>query len=174
MRLMLLRHAKTERAAPGQRDRDRRLTARGRADAAHTAAYMVQHALVPDRVMLSPAQRTRETWERMVTTFAAAPPVEEEARLYENSVDAILAAIKEAAQAASRLLVVGHNPSLHETAHLLIGAGDVEARERLDEGLPTAGLVVIDFTGDAPPNVRARGGRLERFVTPRLLGAAIE
>jgi phosphohistidine phosphatase len=32
-RLMLLRHAKTERPTPGQRDRERMLTKRGRADA---------------------------------------------------------------------------------------------------------------------------------------------
>jgi hypothetical protein len=30
-------------------------------------------------------------------------------------------------------------------AKLLIAAGDVEVRERLNEGLPTAGLAVIDF-----------------------------
>jgi hypothetical protein len=43
---------------------------------------------------------------------------------------------------------VGHNPGLHETARLLIAAGDVEIRERLNEGLPTAGLALIDFPVD--------------------------
>ncbi len=42
MRLMLLRHAKTERAESGMHDRDRRLTARGRKDAARIAAHMAQ------------------------------------------------------------------------------------------------------------------------------------
>jgi phosphohistidine phosphatase len=173
-RLMLLRHAKTERAAPGQRDRDRRLTRRGRDDAEQMAAYMAQHALMPDRVLLSPTLRTRETWERMVAAFAAPPPVDREDRLYESGADNIVAAIREATSAASRLLVVGHNPALHETARLLIGAGDVAARERLDEGLPTAGLVVIDFAEGEAQNIHPHGGRLERFVTPRLLSAAIE
>src|SRR5258708_13854511 len=62
MRLMLLRHAKAEKAESGMRDRDRRLNARGRDDAARIAAHMARHALLPDRVIVSSAQRTRETW----------------------------------------------------------------------------------------------------------------
>ena len=56
-RLLLLRHAKTERAAAGERDRDRKLTARGRADAPAIGAYMVRHRLLPDLVLTSPAAR---------------------------------------------------------------------------------------------------------------------
>ena len=56
----------------------------------------------------------------------------------------------------------------------LIAAGDVEARERLNEGLPTSGLAVIDFAGDDWDKLHPRSGRLERFVTPRLLKAATD
>ena len=73
MRLMLLRHAKSEKAEPGMRDRDRRLNDRGRKDAARIAAYMVQQALLPDRALVSSAQRTRETWERMAPAFSVKP-----------------------------------------------------------------------------------------------------
>ena len=66
-------------------------------------------------------------------------------------------------------MVIGHNPGLHETARLLIASGDVEARERLNEGLPTAGLAVIDFAGEDWRKLHPHGGRLERFVTPRSL-----
>jgi phosphohistidine phosphatase len=76
MRLMLLRHAKSEKAELGQRDRDRRLNARGRGDAARMGAYMAQHGLVPDRVLVSPATRTRETWECVGPALAKLPPVE--------------------------------------------------------------------------------------------------
>ena len=50
--------------------------------------------------------------------------------------------------ARSTLLVVGHNPGLHDLAVQLIASGDVEARERVTEKLPTSGLVVIDFPFD--------------------------
>ena len=60
-RLMLLRHAKTERAEPGQRDRDRKLMKRGRADAPKLGAYMAHHDLIPDLALVSPAVRAEET-----------------------------------------------------------------------------------------------------------------
>src|SRR5580693_1924941 len=94
MRLMLLRHAKAEKAESGVRDRDRRLNARGRNDAARIADHMVRHALLPDRAMVSSVQRTRETWERMAPAFSAAPPVAYEDRLYDAGADTILTVIK--------------------------------------------------------------------------------
>ena len=51
-RLLLLRHAKTERAEPGERDRDRKLMARGRADASIIGAYMARHRLIPDLALV--------------------------------------------------------------------------------------------------------------------------
>ncbi len=80
--------------------------------------------------------------------------------------------MKETKPAVRTLLVIGHNPGLHDAARLLIASGDVEARERLNEGLPTSGLAVIDFAGKDWRKLHARGGRLERFVTPRSLAEA--
>jgi phosphohistidine phosphatase len=172
MRLMLLRHAKSEKADPGMRDHERSLNARGRSDAPAIGAYMARHALVPDLVLVSTATRTRQTWERLATALAAAAPVTYEDRLYNAAADAILALVKATRPAVRALLVIGHNPGLHDAARLLIASGDVEARERLNEGLPTSGLAVIDFPGKDWRKLHAHGGRLERFVTPRSLAAA--
>jgi phosphohistidine phosphatase len=51
----------------------------------------------------------------------------------------------------------------------LIASGDVEARERVNEKLPTSGLVVIDLGFDDWSRLHPNAGRLERFVTPRLI-----
>ena len=101
-------------------------------------------------------------------------PVHHEDRLYGATPETTLAALRETDPAASGLLLVGHNPGLHEAALLLIASGDVEARERLNEGLPTAGLAVIDFPGATWKSLHPHSGRLERFVTPRLLRAATD
>ena len=61
-RLLLLRHAKTERAEAGERDRDRKLTNRGRNDAPVIGTFMAKHGLVPDLALVSPAARAQETW----------------------------------------------------------------------------------------------------------------
>ena len=172
MRLMLLRHAKTEKAEAGMRDHERRLNARGQHDAPLIGAYMARHALIPDRVMVSTSTRTRETWQHLAEALAAVPPVDYEERLYNAGSETILALAKHIEPPVRTLLMIGHNPGLHDLARLLIASGDVEARERLNEGLPTSGLAVIDFAALDWGKVHPRGGRLERFVSPRSLAAA--
>jgi phosphohistidine phosphatase len=169
MRLMLLRHAKAEKAEPGMNDRDRGLNTRGHSDALRMGAYMAHDSLVPDRCLVSAARRTRETWDGVAAAFSPRPAVNHEDRLYNAGHDAILAAITEAGSAAGTLLVIGHNPGLHKLARRLITSGDGEARERLGEALPTSGLVVIDFGTDNWHELNSGSGRLERFVTPRSL-----
>jgi phosphohistidine phosphatase len=72
------------------------------------------------------------------------------------------------------LVVVGHNPGLHEIAVQLIASGDVEVRERVAEKLPTSGLVVIDLAFDDWSRLHPHSGRLERYITPRLVAAATD
>jgi phosphohistidine phosphatase len=172
-RLMLLRHAKTERAEPSERDRDRKLTKRGRADASTIGAYMARHDLVPDLAVVSPATRAQETWALLAAASAKAPRVVNDDRIYNASPEKLIGMIAET-RAARSLLLVGHNPSLHDLAVQLIASGDVEARERVNEKLPTSGLVVIDLPLDDWSRLHRHAGRLERFVSPRLIAAATE
>ena len=172
-RLMLLRHAKTERAEPGERDRDRKLTKRGRADAPTLGAYMAHHDLIPDLALISPAARAQETWDLVADAFARPPRKETDDRIYNASPYKLLQVAAEPRR-ANKLFIVGHNPRLHEFALQLIASGDVEAREQLREKLPTSGLVVMDLPIDDWAELRPHSARLERFVTPRLIAAAAE
>ncbi|HZR62162.1 MAG TPA: histidine phosphatase family protein [Xanthobacteraceae bacterium] len=172
-RLMLLRHAKTERADPGARDRDRKLTKRGRADAPLIGAYMVRHGLVPDLALVSPAERARETWQLVAASFAKAPQAVTDERIYNATADKLMTVLSEPRSARS-LLVVGHNPGIHDLAVELIASGEVEARERVAEKLPTSGFVVVDLAFDDWQLLHAHAGRLDRFVSPRLIAAATE
>ena len=172
-RLMLLRHAKAEKSAPGSPDRERALAARGRSDAARIGAYMSRHGLVPDRVAVSPAWRTRETWELLAAALPARLEVTFEDGLYNAEPEAILEIARQGAGERTAL-IVGHNPGLHELAHALVASGDVETRERLHENLPAGGLVVIDFAGEDWSKLHARSGRLDRFVSPRSLELATD
>jgi phosphohistidine phosphatase len=172
-RLMLLRHAKTERAEPGQRDRDRKLVKRGRSDAETIAGYMVHHDLIPDLALVSPTRRTQETWELIATGFRKAPRHIDGERIYNASTDALMTLIG-GTRGAHSLLIIGHNPGLHEVALLLVASGDIAMRERLAEKLPTSALVIIDFAFDAWTKLHPQSGRLEHFITPRLLGNAAD
>jgi len=201
-RLMLLRHAKSDRP-PGIADHDRPLNWRGRDEAPLVGTYLAHNGLVPDRVLCSTSERTRETWELVAgaladavppaTSSAAAanaphakpagekrrrspkrPQVDFEERLYAAEPHTILALLRETPPKVHSLLIVGHNPGIHEAALALIASGDVEARERLHEKFPTSALAVIDFALDEWSKLHARSGRLDRFITPRQLAVEPE
>jgi phosphohistidine phosphatase len=170
-RLILLRHAKSDRA-PGTPDQARPLNERGTAAARLMGAYMAHHGLVPDHVLCSPARRTRDTFAAAASQWPAVAKVIFEERLYVAPPQAILSVISEQATQAQSLMVVGHNPGLQEAAELLIAAGDVASRERLREKFPTAALAVIVFAANAWSDIHDHSGRLDRYVTPRSIAAA--
>ncbi|HWM49339.1 MAG TPA: histidine phosphatase family protein [Xanthobacteraceae bacterium] len=162
-RLMLLRHAKSDRPA-GVEDHDRPLNGRGRAAARKIGAYLADHDLLPDLILCSTSARTRETYHRL--GVANPPRVEFDERLYLAEADAILALVRALPRGARNVLLIGHNPGLQDAAIALVATGDAHLRRQLHEKFPTAALAVIDFDSDWP-SVRHRSGRLERFVTPK-------
>ena len=172
-RLMLLRHAKTETDAPSGRDQDRRLDDRGRNDAAEIGGWIATHPPFPDAVLVSTATRTQQTWEiawAAMKDFVPQPHLEQLPELYGADPLQILAAVRSASAAdAQRLMVIGHNPGMHELALALAGSGDAAGRKALAGNLPTSGLAVLDFAVDDWADVAFRRGRLVLFVTPKLL-----
>ena len=122
-RLMLLRHAKTETDAPSGRDRDRRLDDRGHRDAAEIGAWLGRHPPFPDFVQVSPAVRAKQTWElawEAMKEHASSPQVEFLPELYGADPAQILQIIRTASVIDPKhLMVVGHNPGMHELALML-------------------------------------------------------
>ena len=73
------------------------------------------------------------------------------------------------AQAPKQIMLVGHNPGMHELAMMLAGSGDKPARKAIEDNLPTAGLAILDFAIDDWSEVAFRRGKLVRFTSPKLL-----
>lgn len=172
-RLMLLRHAKTENDAPTGRDQDRRLDDRGRHDAAEIGGWIGRHPPFPDSVLVSTAVRANQTWEiasEAMKDLAPPPQVELLAELYAADPSQLLEAIHAVAAAdPAVLMLVGHNPGMHELALMLTGSGDAAGRKALADNLPTSGLAIFDFELDDWGDVAFRRGHLAKFVSPKLL-----
>ena len=164
---MLLRHAE---AAPLQAggDLERPLADAGRAAAQALGVYLKQEQLFPDLVLVSPALRTRETWDAIVNSLDA--PVRPEPRLYDGDPERLLALVRETRPSVRALLVIGHNPGTADLARRLVSHGDRYAAARMAKGYPPAGLAVIDFALEDWGDVTVASGRLDRFVTPGSLG----
>jgi len=166
---MLLRHAK---AAPqgDMDDEDRPLAPRGRRNMPSVVEFAASHALVPDLALISPSQRTRDTWDLFLPAFKKKPRHRFDRRLYAASSERLLHLLRETDDKVHTLLLVGHNPGFEELVHMLVGSGETGALIRYGGSMPTASLAVIDLPG-AWADIEPRTGRLEFFVTPKSLGA---
>ncbi|SFV11518.1 phosphohistidine phosphatase [Methylobacterium sp. 174MFSha1.1] len=165
-RLILLRHAKSD-WPDGASDVDRPLAPRGQEAAPKMAAYLAEQGLVPDRVLVSPARRTQETWA-LVKPALGAVPDETVPQIYEAPVSRLLDVLRSIPDEVATALMIGHNPGFQDLARLL--GKPSEARRALTKKYPTAAVAVIDLSVDSWGKVEAGEGTVERFVTPKTLG----
>ena len=175
--LLLLRHAKSSWGDKACPDRDRPLNERGRRNAARMAQEMHRLGLEPDMILVSPARRTMQTMEAL-EPWHDSPLVEEIESLYLADVPELLGALHGVAETVRSVLLIGHNPGLHDLAVTLAGLTDrplphhASSTERaLAEGFPTGALAEFTVAGSWW-DLREGGGRLVRFLTPKMLEKA--
>jgi phosphohistidine phosphatase len=162
-RLLLVRHAK---AGDAPVDVDRPLTKRGARQAAALGSWLEQQGLAPDRVLVSPARRAAQTWDLAGAPLAPAPQPIVDTRIYDNTVEALLAVIQETPDHVRTLAVVGHNPSIAELAAVIDdGAGSPAARRDIDAGFPTGGVAVFDL-GTPIDTIEPGAATLSAFAVP--------
>jgi phosphohistidine phosphatase len=160
-RLILLRHAKAESVSASGGDFDRALTPRGWRDAQLIGRVLAEAGLAPDLALTSPARRTLETWRALAESFAAAA-MEEARPLYLASAEQILRTADGRGADVGSLMIVGHNPGLHEAAGALAAADPAPSAEKalLIGSFPTAAAAVFEADGQGRL-------RLSRFITPK-------
>lgn len=170
--LVLLRHAKSSWSDNSLSDHERPLSPRGRRAAPAMATILRRDVPMPELVYCSDAVRTRQTLDLL---DLEAVPTTIERRLYLADARELVALLRETPDSVRSVLVIGHNPGLHDLAVGLAGeASDAGALRGLRAKLPTAGLVELVF--DAPDwGALAPGAaRLVRFVCPKDLPGAEE
>jgi phosphohistidine phosphatase len=153
-RLILMRHGKAEPHAATGGDFERALAPRGQNDAALMGKVLAEAGLSPDLALVSSARRTRETWEAAAPAF---PKVRSETRrdLYHAEAQDVLAAIRDDAPDRGTVMVVGHNPGLHELALRLAQGGPI-APARLTQlrgKFPTSTAAVFSIDPDGAPTL---------------------
>lgn len=176
--LMLMRHAKSDWTLPAANaaplaDKERPLAKRGVRDAPRMAAWMASAHLKPDLILCSSAVRTRQTLELIRAGLGGEKiRVEMQDAFYLAEADHLIMAVRACPDKANRVMLIGHDPGLHDAANLLIGAGPAEARNALAVKFPTAAVVVIDFDVAKWKNLAPGTGRLRHFMAPKRLPPA--
>jgi phosphohistidine phosphatase len=120
LRLTLIRHANAEWKDSSFDDVERPLNPRGMREAESIGKLLMEQKLVPDVMLVSTAQRTKQTAEILLRRLdLPARRVQFSEQLYLARPDAILALAQATAAAVRHLAIVGHNPGISELARSL-------------------------------------------------------
>ncbi len=138
--LIIIRHAKSSWADPGQDDFDRPLNDRGREDAPVMGARLKQRGLLPDIILCSDAKRTRQTAKRMAEALGISKDnIETQHELYLASPEQIENTLTKVGSNHKIVYLIAHNPGITEFVN------EVSDRFRIDN-VPTCGMVGIRFS----------------------------
>lgn len=157
--LTILRHAQAVPWQPEAEDFPRALSEAGREHAVRLAHWMCTQSDLPEEILCSPAQRTRET----LAPFLAMRP-ELEARthfipqLYGASTQTLTRLLDGAFAGSNRILIIGHNPGLELLAFDILASSELVGLEHLASGT----LLVIGFSSGWPAD--AGRGALHQLV----------
>lgn len=159
-RLWLLRHAKSRWDDPGLPDHDRPLAPRGRKAATRIAKWAAANDMRPQLVLCSTALRARATLDRVEKALDE-PEVLHDGALYHASAAELMTRLRATPADVADLLVVGHNPGLHELARLLAPPGPAS--------FPTGAIAALRLRIEDWQGVSPGCGELTAFVAPRSL-----
>jgi phosphohistidine phosphatase len=151
--LILLRHGKSDWSG-GESDHLRPLARRGRHQVEVAGRWLADNIGVIDLAVVSPAERTRETWRLAGAELAVPPPVREDDRVYAGSAPSLLGVLRELPGELATVVLVGHNPGMEDLVASLTGRS---------VPMPTSALAVIELPGpwsaaaDTAAELRAHG-----------------
>ncbi len=130
---------------------------------------MRELGLVPDMVLVSSARRTLETLEAL-EPWDETPLIETMDALYLATSVQILSLVRAVPETVRSLMVVGHNPGVHDLALTLAGPHGMSSNRHitrsLADGFPAGALA--EFTVASHwRDVMVGGGQLVRFLAPK-------
>ncbi|QDT08152.1 SixA phosphatase family protein [Planctomycetes bacterium K23_9] len=135
LKLILMRHAKSDWSDGSMSDHDRPLNQRGQRDTPRMAIWLAEQDCVPEGVLCSTAQRTRQTVQLLGDSWENDLPVSFCDSLYLGSPESIFQTICSEGGDAACLLVVAHNPGMSQLASAM-------ANQALE--MPTASVAVFE------------------------------
>lgn len=162
LRLILMRHAKSDWSQPAQDDHDRILNRRGQRAATALGNWLRAEEDLPDEVLCSSAARTKLTFDAL--DLAPKRPANFLRALYLANAEDMLRILQ--AASGSCVLMIGHNNGIADMARRLVSHPPDHPRFDL---YPTGATLVADF--DVAKWEKATWGMAQvvSFVVPREL-----
>jgi len=165
-KLLLLRHGKSDWSTDAE-DFDRPIKDRGKRAAQRIGVWLAQQDLVPDKVISSPAERAKVTAQKTLKAMGRTDhEIIYDSRIYEASVNELLAIIAKTSKKTNTLMIVGHNPGMES---LLCYLADEKIVMPADGKLfPTATLAILELD-ISWRKIAKRSAKLKKLIKPRSL-----
>lgn len=165
--LHLLRHAKSS-AEEGIEDHQRPLSRRGRKAARRIGKHLSATLGTFDLVLCSSARRTRETLDLVLTELSSKPRCMIEDGLYLAGSERLVDRLQRLDARDASVLLIGHNPGLHELALALADKNSPYFDELVSGKFPTAAFASFDVPAGWPTLGHSQH-QLIGYVTPKSL-----
>lgn len=163
-RLFLLRHAK---AGFGTSDQNRPLSPRGKREALWLGDYLKKKDLLPDYIICSSANRTKETYSQLLgenrDISHKVPPANFRDDFYLASADHILHHIKSLEPTVKAVMIIGHNPGLSKLFQYLAHNPPQDSRSLK---YPTCTLGILDFEIEDWSDLKTNTAQVIKMVIP--------
>ena len=158
-RLIIMRHAKSAWDTNAPTDHSRPLNRRGRRDAPRMGEALAERGWVPDLVLSSDSERTRQTWDGCAQAFDDEIEVRFTPDLYHAGPSEVIDAC-EALGDHETVMVLGHNPGWEACVQYFSGE---------PERMTTANCALLEAEGDWSELMRPGAWRLVRVLRPKEL-----
>ena len=166
--VILLRHGKSSWSDSTLADIDRPLAPRGERASRELAKYIRRKRIRPALVLCSPALRTRQTLEAVEASLGKRCVVEVVPQLYAASEQELLERLQALPEPVSSVMLIGHNPGLHDLALVLASQGAY--LPQLEEKFPTGALATLVARSTSWSALSPGDAELVDYVVPRQLG----
>lgn len=151
--LIFMRHAEAGMPPIGAPDKERPLTMRGQQDAVTQAKHLIEHRIIPDKLLCSNAKRTCATWDMIKSQIANNLPLDfSEHRLdalYNAPADRLMQHLIQCDENIDVLMVIAHNPGIHEISQTLStpmkGDSHSSLAMELQMGFPPASMAIFEI-----------------------------
>ncbi len=153
--IYLMRHSEAIRQTSDISDFDRPLTEEGQKETILMNNYLVSHYPKPDHVISSNAQRALETTHIITQKFSVKD------QLYTGGLREMMDIIFTQDQALEKVMIIAHNPTIHEVAHEL-------SRDSINH-FPTSCIVGLLFDSHRWQDIKPHRGSLLFHKTPNLI-----
>lgn len=158
--VIMVRHSKASSKDLPIIDKDRPLRKRGKNDLELIKPALLKHALKPEHIFSSSANRAAQTATILAGFYNMSDSISFFDEFYNATPREIFDFITKRDDGLRSIMIVGHNPELTEAADLLW-------KDSFDAPVPTSACICLSFDIDRWDRIRANTGNMEYYEYPR-------